>query len=274
MDNEVNYTIVGAFVITLTIAMVITIIWLSSGLKFTQYSNYLVYSKESVSGLNVDSTVEYNGVNVGTVKKISLDPRDPRVVILLISLDSNTKVTRGTVATLTTRGITGVVFLALKDTGHDLRPLLASEGESYPVIPTTPSLFTRLDIALTRITNNFDTLANAFKSLLDKHNLDSISQSLDNIDRITTGLAGSTNKFSSIINNTESASQQFLPLINNTKSTMRSLETQTLPSIYNTINTMNDLMKNLNDVSQKLKQNPAVIIRGTAPSPLGPGERR
>src|SRR4029078_9913112 len=101
MDNEANYTIVGLFVIILTIAVVITIIWLSSGLKFTQYTNYVIYSKESVAGLNIDSPVEYNGVNVGTVKNISLDARDPRVVRLLVSLESNTRITHGTVATLT-----------------------------------------------------------------------------------------------------------------------------------------------------------------------------
>jgi phospholipid/cholesterol/gamma-HCH transport system substrate-binding protein len=274
MDNEVNYTIVGAFVITLIAAIVITIIWLSSGLHYTPEANYLIYSKESVSGLNLDAPVEFNGVNVGTVKKISLMPHDPHVVRVLISIEQGTPITQGTTATLATRGITGVVYLALKDSGINTQAVVVQEGQDYPVIPTTPSIFVRLDIALTKMSNNLETVSNAFKALLDEKNLESISDSLANIKDITSGLSASTSKLSAIINNTEMASHEFGPVLRDTKNTVKALEVQTLPSFYQMTNSMNGLMKTLNEVSQQLKQNPSVILRGTAPPPLGPGERR
>src|SRR3990167_1857409 len=113
METNVSYTIVGAFVITLLTAMVLAIIWLSSGFSFDQYTTYLVYMQESVSGVSVDSQVEFNGVNVGTVKSISLNHKNPQLVELLLNIKKDTPVTRGTVATLNSRGFTGIAYLAL-----------------------------------------------------------------------------------------------------------------------------------------------------------------
>ena len=43
METNVNYSIVGAFVIVLTAAIVVAIIWLSAGLSFEGYTTYKIY---------------------------------------------------------------------------------------------------------------------------------------------------------------------------------------------------------------------------------------
>ena len=67
------------------------------------------------------------GVNVGSVKNIELDRSNLHLVKVLLRIQSTTPITMGTVGTLTSRGITGVVYIALKDLGNDPRPL-----ESFP----------------------------------------------------------------------------------------------------------------------------------------------
>ncbi|HEX4045681.1 MAG TPA: MlaD family protein, partial [Gammaproteobacteria bacterium] len=129
METNVNYTIVGAFVIFLVTAIVLGIIWLSSGFSFQHYSTYLVHMQESVTGLTIDSPVEYNGVQVGNVTSIEINHDNPRQVELLLNIKKDTPITRGTFATLTSRGITGITYIALKDRGTDLRPLLVAPGQ-------------------------------------------------------------------------------------------------------------------------------------------------
>lgn len=274
MDNNVNYTMVGAFVIFLTTAIVFAIIWLSSGLTLIQYSDYLMNSEESVSGLNVDASVEYNGVNVGSVKSITLDTTNPHIVKVLLSINNATPITRGTIATLTTRGVTGVAFVALKDLGDDLRPLTAEPNQEYPVIPTAPSIFMRLEVTLSRLTDNFQTITDSFSRLLDKKNLQSIQNSLEHIDKLTGSLAKDSDKFNQLITNTAQASAEFVPMLKQSTSALKVLDSQTLPSTYRLLSNMNDVMRNLNDVSTQLKQNPSILLRGAAPLPLGPGEKR
>lgn len=272
METNVNYTIVGVFVISLLLAIVLGIIWLSSGFSLKSYTNYLVYMKESISGLNLDSPVEFNGVDVGVVKKIKIDQKNPQLVEVLISIQSDTPVTIGTEATLNTRGFTGVTYMTLKDKGLDLRPLVALEGQTYPVIKTSPSLLLRLDAALTHLTKNFRKVANSIQAVLDQGNLASIKQILINLQNVSANLAANNQKLSRIMENTARATRDLSPLMQQSISTLRTLETQTLPSTYRFINHLDQTSRTLNEIVQDLKQNPSMLIRGVDRSGLGPGE--
>lgn len=259
MDTDVNYTLVGAFVIGLFAVLILGIIWLSSGFTIQTYSTYKIYMQESVSGLNVNAPVEYNGVNVGTVTSITLNRSNPHLVELLLQIKTDTPVTEGTTATLDTKGITGIAFVALKDIGNQLTPLKAENGETYPVIKTTPSLFLRLDTALSKLTSSLSNVSNSIQSVLDEDNLRSIKHTLSHLDTVTGALAANTQQLINILNNTSKASQQFGP-------TMQILNTQTLPST-------NSAISHLNGVTRDLSDNPSMLIRGTSPQPLGPGEQ-
>jgi len=251
METKVNYTLVGAFVIFLFTCIILTIIWLSSGLSLQSNVIYQVYMSESVSGLGIDSSVEYNGVNVGTVTSIELNHQNPQLVELLLSIKANTPITQGTVATLRSRGLTGIASLALKDNGTDTRPLKKLPGDRYPVIPTSPSLFFRLDSALTNLTLSLQTL-------LNKESLHSIKEIIKNLREVTDALAVNTQQIRTILQNTAKASNTF---------TM-----QTLPAANQTLLNLNTLSRNLEQISFELKQNPSILIRGKAQTTLGPGE--
>ena len=274
METKVHYTVVGAFVIALIAAVTLTIIWLSSGFSFETYQKYTVHMTESVSGLNLDAPVEFNGVNVGSVKKIEISKHNPQLVNLLLYVKSHTPITQGTEATLAMRGITGIAFVALKDKGNDTDPLTAIGKQPYPVIKTVPSLFTRLDTTLNQLTTNFKAITETFQSLFDPENRQAIKVSLENIKVISNNLATHSQKFNTILDNTAKATARFAPLLQSSTTAMQTLEMQTLPTMYNVLNNLNDMTKSLADVAQELKDNPSVLIRGAAPSNLGPGERR
>lgn len=266
METNVNYTIVGAFVIALLCAIIMTIIWLSAGFTLYQYTTYKVYMKESVSGLNIDGPVEYNGVNVGTVKSIELDPINPQLVELLLSVKSETPITQGTKATLNTRGFTGITYVALQDKGLDRKPLLPARGQQYAVINTAPSLFLRWDTALNKLTENFQQVANSITTLLNDQNQQSIRQTLLNLRKFTDTLSNNTKQINDILQNTAKASQELGPLLKSSRDTVDLFESQTMTN-------MNNLTHNLLDLSNEIKQNPAMLIRGKQQPPLGPGER-
>ena len=273
MDTKVNYTLVGIFVISLVAALVFGIIWLSSGFSLAQYNTYAIYMNESVSGLNVDAQVEYNGVSVGSVKKIVLSKHDPQLVRILIAVKNHTPITEGTVATLTTRGLTGLAFIALKDKSTNMHPLLAKHNQKYPVIPTAPSIFMRLDTLLNKLSNNLQTMSNALASLLDKENQDSFKDILANTKEVTKALSDSSAAITTLVKNTADASLKLEPLLKSSTQAMKVLESQTLPMTYRFMSNLDQATKTLSDVATEIKQNPSVLVRGTAPRAPGPGER-
>ncbi len=240
METNVNYTVVGIFVIGLLACIIFAIIWLSAGLFSTEsYKIYEINMKESVSGLSVDAPVEYNGVNVGTVSSVQISPAHHSEVQLLIRIKSNTPITEGTRAKLNVRALTGIAFIAMEDKGLDKRPLLRKGKERYPVIETTPSLLLRLDTAVTQLNDSFHQLTTSIHSLLDAQNLKLIKEMLQ-------------------------SSQHIAQL----------LEVQTIPVMNQAAIDFSNVMRNLSELSLEIKQNPSILVRGNAPNQaLGPGER-
>jgi phospholipid/cholesterol/gamma-HCH transport system substrate-binding protein len=272
METNVNYTIVGVFVITLVSVMVMTIIWLSAGFSTAQYAFYKVYMTESVSGLSLDSPVEYNGVSVGSVKSIELNQKNPQLVELLLRINKKAPITQGTVAMLNVKGLTGIAYIALQDKGLNTAPLVAFTGQPYPVIKTAPSFFMRIDTAITKLNENLHEVSNSIRMLLDQENLRSIKEILLNVRDFTGTLAGSGKQLKEIINNTAKASYEFSPMMISGRNAMESLSTGTLPAAQNAMTNLSVTAENLSEVSREMKQNPAVLIRGKVPHALGPGE--
>lgn len=252
MEPNVNYTVVGAFTIALIAAIVLTIIWLSAGFTSEEYTPYLIYMNESVNGLSQDATVKYNGVDVGTIKSIELNPNNPQQVKLLVDIKVGTPITEDTVAMLDTQGITGLAYIDLKNMGPSKKPLPFLPNEEYPVIPTRPSIFVRIDTALSQLSTNMNLISQQVQILLSPENQRAFKHTLENLDQITQNTAKST---------------QQLPQV------MQTFNTQTLPATNEILQNVETITNNLTNLSRSLKQNPSVIIRGKTPQPLGPGEK-
>jgi len=260
------------FILTMLISIILMIIWLSAGFSVEKYSTYLTYMSESVTGLNLGSTVEYNGVEVGEVARIRIDADNPRLVELQLHIKSDTPITQGTIATMATRGITNITYVTLKDNGTDLKPLLRKPNQTYPVIKSGPSLFTRLDIALGRLAENFRRVQAALQDLLDKQNLQAAKKILANLDQITQMLRENDTKLNLIMVNTAAASQKLAPFMQSSLNAIQLLQIQTLPVAYRVVTNLNTISRTIAEIALELRQNPSLLIRDIQPNTLGPGE--
>lgn len=238
METKASYTLAGLFVLVLTAFIIVAVIWLSSGLSTEEYTFYHVYMTESVSGLNQDGPVEFNGVKVGSVYEMTINRKYPRLVELLIKIKSDTPVTQGTKAKLNMKALSGVAYLLLEDKGTDMRPLVAKPGEKYPVIPTVPSILVRLESTLIQLNENFSKITHSIQALLNKENLENLRKFLFNGQNM-----------------------------------MYLLKTQTIPYTNQAVSHVDDMTRDLSDVVREIKENPSVLIRGKQSPPPGPGER-
>jgi phospholipid/cholesterol/gamma-HCH transport system substrate-binding protein len=272
METNVNYSIVGVFVISLVAVIIFSIIWLSAGVTSNKFKLYKVYMTESVSGLSIDSPVEYNGVSVGQVKSIELNQKNPQLVEVLLGIKQNTPITQGTIATLNVKGLTGIAFIALQDKGLNTAPLVALDGQEYPIIKTAPSFFLRLDTAITKLNENLHSVSTSIRTLLDQENLRAFKEILLNVRKITGTLAANSADFSTIMKNTAAASGKFAPLLDSSTTAMQVFSSQTLPAANSAAGNFSTVGSNLSAASQEIKQNPAILIRGRTPRALGPGE--
>lgn len=275
MKNDVNSKARLLFVAFLLISIVAGAIWYV--LSASQYAKYQIQTRDSVSGLIADAPIEFHGVEVGKVESIEL--LNPHSVNIVLSIKKTAPITSATVATisargLATRGFTGYVYIALEDVGTDSRGLITQPGERYPTIPAAPSRSVTLDTTINQVNENVQILTGLLQSILDKNTIASLKQSVDSLQQVTKVLADNNKKLSSIITNTEHASNQFKPLLESSNDTVRALQTQILPEAHKTLSNLDNLSRTLTDVATKINRDPSVLIRGTTPPTPGPGEAR
>ncbi len=235
MKPRVSYMLVGAFVLLLGAALVAGIVWLSTAGGERSYETYVAYVSESVSGLSVNAKVAYNGVEVGRVDDIGLDPHDPSRVRLYLEIDVDTPIMTDTVASLAASGITGVMHIELSGGGPDSQPLRAAEGQEHPVIQTRPSLFARLDESLTGLIDDLSgtaegltEVANRVEMLLDEDNRNTITAILENVRAFTEDLDGITGEMETIAEAVAAATDELPALIAQADDTLAAFEDSAL----------------------------------------------
>jgi phospholipid/cholesterol/gamma-HCH transport system substrate-binding protein len=198
MEPKVNYIVVGTFVAALGLVMLAGILWLGKSDYRGVYERYEAYMRESVAGLSVDSTVKYRGVDVGRVKEIGLNPDNPEEVRLVLDIVRGTPIKTDTIAVLQTQGLTGLATINLTGGSREAPPLQALEGQAYPVIKTGPSLFTRLDEAISRLLSekglsklltDLDTVALGAAEVLDEENRLALKRTIKDLSDVAQTIA-------------------------------------------------------------------------------------
>lgn len=190
MEDKVNTTVVGAFVLALGAALVAGVLWLAAGLNGQKSTlPYQAIVQESVAGLNVGAPVKYLGVDVGKVSKIGIDPGNPRQVRMQFQLDRGTPVTQETEAVLKSQGLTGIAYVELSGGAADAAPLLAGTDGSPPTIRTKPSLSARLENVLTTVLAGLDRMSGSLSNVFDADNRAALKMVLADTAALTHALA-------------------------------------------------------------------------------------
>lgn len=298
----------GAFVLTLAAALVAGLLWLASGGAWQkQYDVYLAVEDESVSGLNLDAPVKYNGVNVGKVQAIELDPTHPQRVNLLFAIERGTPIKEDTLAILKTQGLTGIAYVELSGGSAASPPLLAQAGAAHPQIKTAPSLAARLENVLTSVLAKLDSTSNNINAVLSPDNQAALRSTLADMalvmhtvanrkDSIDSGLADAA----TTAKNTARASGQLDGLaqrIGNSADAVRTMgtevaktsrsagqavdgigadvkhfSTETLPALERLLGELSTLSSSLRLLTEQTRRDPSALIFGRPAVPNGPGE--
>ena len=197
------------------------VLWLASGGTLQKkYDFYLAVVQESVAGLNLNAPVKYNGVDVGKVKNIQLDPENPERVKLIFAIERGTPVKVDTIAVLKTQGLTGIAYVELDGGTKNAASLIASGDNQYPIIQTKPSLSTRLENVLTTVLAKLDSTSSNIDSLFSQENRAAFKGALNDLAAVSKTFAArkdlidaSIVNVARTVNNTAQATQELSPIL-------------------------------------------------------------
>ncbi len=303
-----NYPLVGLFVLVLGAVMIVGALWLASGGALQKkYDLYLAVMEESVAGLNLNAPVKYNGVDVGKVQEIRLDPANPDRVNLLFAIEHGTPIKVDTVAVLKTQGLTGIAYVELSGGALDAPPLLASANSGYPQIRTKPSLSARLENVLTSVLAKLDSTSNNINAILSDENRAAFRSALADITAVARTIAARKETLDAGISNAgrtlENAarvSARVEPVIDRLQRSAQAIENmgnevaktsasagttvnsvgadvkrftaETLPALERLLGELSVLTTSLRRLSEQTERDPRGLLFGRKPVAPGPGE--
>jgi len=303
MEREANYAAVGAFVLVLALAAALFVYWYSGTRVHRDYDRYEIYFKGSVSGLEQGAAVRYLGVRVGRVVEMRIDPRDAGRVEVIAAIDSTTPISPRTVAELNLQGVTGLLYIDLQQSARSALPTVASL--QYPVIRAAPSQFDVFMAQLPRLSAAAGGVIERLNRLLSDHNIDDISQSLDNLAQASSSLpetvrsvnsllvqlrtatgelaatAGSARKvmdtagpqvvttmrrLQTVADNLSQATAQLDKMIAENRTDVRSFTRSSLPEVESFVREGRAAAKDLRELSESLRRNPSQLLYQPPPA--------
>lgn len=189
MERNANYALVGLSTLILFVGMVVFIVWLVQ-LRFAQdYDVYDIGFQGPVRGLSQGGEVHFNGIKVGEVTKIDLDPNDPSRVIARARITSNVPIRQDSFATLEPLGITGVNLVQITS-GTPAKPLLKDitpKGEVPKIQSQRSTLADLLEGGGTVLTRTVEAL-DRINRVLSDDNIKTFSTALSDAQSVTAEL--------------------------------------------------------------------------------------
>lgn len=207
MEPRAHHVLIGLFTLVFLASALLFALWLGKTSSDRDYAWYEVIFDRGVSGLSEGSAVKYSGIEVGDVSRLSLDPEDPRNVRALIRVYSDVPIKEDTRAGLALTNITGSMSIELTGGTPEGRTLEGSRS-SPPTIHAEPSAIDSLMDTSEELFTKFDELLTNANAMISPENAANLTQSLENIDAISSGLLDQRDELSRLVTSFDQLSKQ------------------------------------------------------------------
>lgn len=213
METRAHHILIGAFVLVFVAAILVFVVWLAKGRVDRDTAFYDIIFTDAVSFLAVGGDVRFNGIKVGTVSRIVIDPEDPSRVRVTTEVGSDVPVREDSTASLQLQGITGVSFVQITGGSPSSPRLAATQYPPYPVIRSRPSQISELVESLPRLLERSTQLVDRGNALLDEDNRENIAAAIADLRRVTQALAERTQALGKVVDNLALASDETVQLV-------------------------------------------------------------
>lgn len=298
METRANHVLIGAFTLAVCLLAVLFALWAAKYTTEKSFDEYDIIFEEAVTGLSVGSQVLYNGISVGAVRRLSLDRDDPRKVIARIRLSADTPVKTDTRAKIALTGLTGVAIIQLSGGSPGSPQLKPREGQRVARIPTEPSALKNIaataseivdrvnkllsDENVARVTRTLDQLDQITGSIAGEREdiaalisnartaSEQLEKTLASADRTINGfdqglvqeLPGLVARLDRTLARLESASTSADAILTDNRDAIADFSQDGLGQVGPTLRQLRGLMRELDDLVEKVEGNPAGFLLG------------
>ena len=191
METRANYVLIGLFTLAAIFGAFGFVYWFQHSGGVGERAIYRVVFEGSASGLRTGAAVQFNGIRVGEVTDLQLNPQNPRQVLATISVSTTTPMRTDTQPSLSFQGLTGIASLSLKGGEQTAPMLVAPPGQPPPILTADPGANQDVTEAARDVFRQIDTVVT--------ENQESLRTAIKNIDAFTAVLARNSERFDRIL---------------------------------------------------------------------------
>ena len=254
METRAHYVAVGAFVLVIIFLAFGAVLWLG-GVKLSEvHDTYYIFFRGSVAGLSKGSAVQYNGIPVGRVADIRVDPTNIARIQVTVQIDTSLVTIKSDArAFLDTNILSGVSTVQIRGGTQEASDLQPEPGHKYPVIKAGRSELEEVKASLPELLADLKETAHSLNELLDQNNRQAVSDTLQNLRTITGAFVGPAKAVSDVVDNANQAVielRSFFREVDRSYTEKGGLKDQ----LSQALGDADRLAKNLVDTSHQLQQ--------------------
>lgn len=307
MEDSRTYFKIGLFILAGMAALIGGILYINADVIRGEAVLVETCLDESVQGLSVGSQVLYRGVAIGQVKEITFAPlvydlgSDPQVrdvfgryVVVVVAIKSEQffsgdpeemevaiarQVQSGLRFKLSYQGITGIVYLEADYFMNPPEMPAIPWTPRYIYVPSTPSLMTSFTMAANKIFRRIENIDIEAVFAKMEVTLDTITKTLEDarISEIRQGILSMADEFSKtnqevrkFLQNSEQVPEDLRATLQQFEKTLEQIERLIQlnePDMEKVLSDLKDLVRNVKEFAEDLKNDPAQILFSQPPRP-------
>ncbi|MBI3440122.1 MAG: MCE family protein [Proteobacteria bacterium] len=280
METKANYILIGAATVVGVVLMLLFAMWMANSEFSRGYNEYDIVFADPVRGLADGGEVRFNGIKVGEVRSLRIDPDNTNRVIARVRISADVPVRQDSDARLEPIGLTGVTLIQLTAGSPNARLLRSSFAGPPPRLTGHGS---QIDIILERsediVLRASEAMA-AVRDLLTDENIARVSHIIHNLDTISnqladqrgviaqggraaTSLARAGDNVAALAAQTQHDLADLQDIMRNLRTASASVSGETLPEINHAAEQLARASATINDVARNLQDNPSVLTPRT-----------
>jgi len=254
METRAHYVAVGAFVLAVISLAFVAVLSLGR-VEFAQdLKRYYIFFKGSVTGLSKGSVVQYNGITVGRVVDVRVDPDDLEKIQVMVEIDKDlVPIKTDARAFVDTNLLSGVATIQIRGGTRDAKDLEPEPGHRYPTIAAGSSVFQHVTEAGPQLLDRLTVVADNLNALLSEQNRQAVADSLKNVRTITEAFVVPGQKVGELVANANAAVLEIKSLISHIDQSYAS-KGGLKDEASQVLNDFDRLAKNLVDTNRQLQQ--------------------
>ena len=130
METKANYAIVGFFTVLVMLAAFAFIYWMQVYGREGRMEPLRIVIQGSANGLSVGSPVRFNGIPIGSVRRLKVHETNPNRSVALTEVQADAPIYPGTRAVLELQGLTGAAYIELSGGDTSKERLLVTQTDT------------------------------------------------------------------------------------------------------------------------------------------------